>query len=344
MRISVARAETEQEALGDGDDNTLWESAWSLVASINCRLLGSDPAPDPALLDVDMHDLWHMYWHGAINTAPGSPKLYRLALSIIQIREQGVLIRGSEPHSFKGSPTAPDQYSEDETSLARTSDSARIWTDLPFLVEDMTAHWTNSHATLSSAQRLSGAQFLSHMAAAGAVEDDALCGIALIVLREALETPRQLGRVTATERDRARCLHDLTVADLLPSANAWLFTTGRKLVQLSDDEWSESPADVGALGELVGGGGAVYGNSFKDVPARGGFSPQRWMWWLRRLEEITTLAEQNDRAKKVGEGGRSLPIFIRGVMDNMMLIAEQTNGAVARMAKADGGVRHRPVV
>ncbi|KAB5571715.1 hypothetical protein GE09DRAFT_1185300 [Coniochaeta sp. 2T2.1] len=345
LRVSVmARAETEQEGLRDGDDNTLWESAWSLVASINSRLLESGPSPDPALLDIDMHDLWHRYWHGAINTSPGNPKLDRLALSIIQIREQGVLIRDSATHgSSKGSPTAREQNPEDEMPLAMTSNGARIWTDLPFLVEDMTAHWTHSRATLSSAQRLSAAQFLAHIAAAGAVEDDALCGIALVVLRHTLETPRQLGRLTATERNQDRRSQDLTVADLLPSANAWLFTTGRKLVQLSDDEWNESPADVGALGELVVDG-ARHDDPSEDVPAHGGFSPQRWMWWLRRLEEIGTLAERDDRAKEIGEGERSLLTFVRGVMDNMMLIAEQTNGAVARMVQAGGGVGYRPVM
>ena len=38
-------------------------------------------------------------------------------------------------------------------------DSRRIWTDLAFLLQNMTAHWTNDCA-MSSCERLSGSQFL----------------------------------------------------------------------------------------------------------------------------------------------------------------------------------------
>ncbi|KAK1772315.1 hypothetical protein QBC33DRAFT_574938 [Phialemonium atrogriseum] len=257
MRTSIiARKDGEQSALQDGDENTMWQSAWSMMASINSRfaLADSVSAPDPTLLDIDMHDLWHTYWHGAANTAPNSPKLDRLALQIIQSREQG--------------------------TLAVTSEGYRIWTDLPFLVQDMTAHWIHNCAVMGSAQQLSGAHFLALLAAAGTAADDALCGIALVVLREALETPRGLGHLTARSRDPDRQLQDLSVADLLPPANAWLFTAGRKLVQLSDVEWNRCPTDVGKLGELVLAQSATTDPTFAEValPSHGGFSPQRWTW------------------------------------------------------------------
>ncbi|KAH6855561.1 hypothetical protein B0I37DRAFT_411544 [Chaetomium sp. MPI-CAGE-AT-0009] len=70
-----------------GDDNTMFQSAWSMAAAINISLVSSRSTPDPAALDVDMHDPWHMYRQGAINTAPNSPKLDQLALQIIQAKE-----------------------------------------------------------------------------------------------------------------------------------------------------------------------------------------------------------------------------------------------------------------
>ena len=88
---TVAQDADAQLARQAGGQNTMWFGAWSMVTAINKRLAlqPSDTAMDPAMLDFDMHDLWHIYWHGAINTEPDSPKLDRLALHIIQTREQG---------------------------------------------------------------------------------------------------------------------------------------------------------------------------------------------------------------------------------------------------------------
>ncbi|KAK3897067.1 hypothetical protein C8A05DRAFT_20093 [Staphylotrichum tortipilum] len=316
--IQSARA---QSALSDGDANTMWQSAWSLAASINTRVASSPLPPNPALLDIDLHDLWHTYWHGAINTAPDSPKLDRLALQIIQAREQGVLTR--------------EQTSEtSRVSLeAMASNGQRLWTDLPFLVEDMAAHWTNGCAEMSSAQRLSGAQFLALLAAAGGAVDDAICGVGLVVLREALETPRPLGTLGAADGDPGRQIGGMSVADLLPAANVWLFTAGWKLVRLSDGGW-EGGDGVG-LGELVTSGRYRW-----EVPRHGGFSPQRWMWWLRRLDEIASKVEDGNADELGGFGA-----FVKGMMDNMLHIAAQTNGPVGQAAQQAGGmVRHRPQV
>jgi len=69
-------------------------------------------APDPALLDIDMHDLWHTYWHGAVNTDPDGPKLERLALPIIQSREQGMLAVATTDSSNLGVASAVATPSE----------------------------------------------------------------------------------------------------------------------------------------------------------------------------------------------------------------------------------------
>lgn len=349
---AIARAACVESAQRDGDENTLWQSAWSLSASINSRLVELPSLPDPALLDIDMHDLWHRYWHGAIHTAPDSPKLHRLVLGIIEAREQGTFTAGGVGSQLI--PAAEEMDEDDgrrqhlerhhDRTQATTSDGSRIWTDLPFLVADMTSHWAGDCATMSSAQRLSGAQFLALLAAAGAAPDDAMCGIALMVLREALETPRPLGRVGATmDSDPGRQMQDLSIADLLPAANAWLFAAGRKIVLLSDAAAAREdlfPEHVGGLGPLLvhaGDGGDATSTLGREL--QGGFSPQRWMWWLRRLDEIASLASQG------GEDTASLGLLVHGMMDNMMLIAQQTNGPVKRaLQQPDGPVSRRPPV
>lgn len=334
MRVSnIAREDLEQSSLNDGDENRMWESAWSMVASINSRVAAADSvlAPDPALLDIDMHDLWHMYWHGAVNTNPNSPKLDRLALQIIQSREQGTLTTNNDNLG----------------TAAVTTGGYRIWTDLPCLVEDMTSHWTRDCAMLSSAQHLSGAQFLALLASAGGAADDTLVGISLVVLREALETPRRLGHLTTRARDPDRQLDDLSIADLLPSVNAWLFTSGRKLVHLSDVNWNRCPTDVGKLGGLTLAQNASTDPTFSDVPLppHGGFSPQRWAWWRRRLEQLATLALHDPHATEVHDGQRSLVSFIQGMIDNMVLIAEQTGGSVAKaLRQSNRDVRFQPTM
>ena len=331
-----------QSARAAGDENTMWQSTWSMVASVNTRVASSLPAIDPALLDIDLHDLWHRYWHGAINTYPDSPKLDRLALQIIQTREQGVL-----NHQDQGT-----------TTEVTASNGRRLWTDLPFLAEDMTAHWTKNCASLSSLQRLAGAQFLALLATAGGAADDPLCGIALVVLREALEQPRLLGRLGPVNEDPSRRMADLTIAELLPAANAWLFTAGYKLVQLSDREWEGCDAEVGGFGELVGfvlglccgllltiihSVQVTPGRSTWELPRHVGFSPQRWVWWLRRLDEIAATVLEDDDEQR--EAGRCMRAFLEGMMDNMLHIAAQTNGPVAQAAKqAAGLVRHQPRV
>ncbi|KAK4122870.1 hypothetical protein N657DRAFT_646627 [Parathielavia appendiculata] len=313
-----------------------------LVSISSCLASAPLPGPDAALLDIDMHGLWHTFWHGAINTAPDSPKLDWLALHIIQAREQGVvLIQGFKPDDASGER---DRDRNNEPQAAVTFDGSLIWTDLPFLVPDMTAHWINESAAMSSAQRLSGAQFLAQLAAAGAAADDALCGIALEVLREALETRRSLGPLIATDQDSARQLRRLSVADLLPAANAWLFTAGRKLVQLSDAEREDRfPVEVGRLGELiVSSDAAPSGRITGEAPRHGGFSPQRWTWWLHRLDEINSLAAGDVRKDEMGHGSEGLGSLVRGMMNNMLLVAEQTNGPVREaVQRSNRLVSHR---
>lgn len=329
---AIAREASAQSALQSGDENTEWQSAWSMAASINTRMSAPiwDSPPDPALLDIDMHDLWYMYWHGAVNTSPSSPKIDRLALQILQLKEQGTLTVATNDKA--------------NTSPVTTSDGALVWSDLPFLVQDMTAHWTTTCAALSSQQRLSGAEFLALLATSGASADNALCGIGLVMLREALETPRVTGRLTTSDQASNRQLKDLSVADLLPSANAWLFAAGRKMIQLSDAEWNRGLDSSGKLGALVLDQSNIAAGL--ESPPHEGFSPQRWVWWLRRLEQISSiLTSAGGSGEDLDEESAELVRFVQGMMDNMILVAQQTNGAVAEiLRKSDRPVGHQPVM
>jgi len=98
------------------------------------------------------------------------------------------------------------------------------------------------------------------------------------------------------------------------------------------------PEHVGAFGPLLVHVGDA-GDATSGGGMRGGFSARRWIWWLRCLDEIASLANET------GEDAPSFGSLVHGMMDNMMLVAQQTNGPVRKALQQPGGlVSHRPRV
>lgn len=315
MRLSaIARQQWADSARREGNDNGLWVSTTSKWFSINLRF--SQCQVSSHALEIDLHDLWFMYYHASKNISHDNPALDRLAFQVMQAREQGALSRQSSgPHAIERAVTS----------------GGIIWTDLPFLVSDMTEFWIKDCAVMDAAQRLNFATFLAKLASVG-LASDKLCSIALIVLRDTLETPRPLGKlVNPSEEDPDRSLHDLSVGELLPAANVWLFQTGVKLIQLSDQQWNDCSNDIGHIGDLCRDDTSGFVNA-----TSAGFSPGRWVFWLRRLEEIVQEASN--------AGDDSLAEYASRVMDNMLLIVDQRDSSVKRQLEASPGVvRHQPV-
>ena len=247
------------------------------------------------------------------NISEDSPGLDRLALQIVQAREQDLLVRDSGTAS--------------EGLVQASTSDGNVWTDLPFLVPDMTKYWLEGRASMSSAQRLSFTKFLASLACAGVGRDDGLCGIALATLRETLETPRALGTSADQQQveDSSRLEAELSVAAYLPSANAWLSWAGLKIVQLSEQSWNKCFAPIGEPGSLLG-------------DSEPGFCAARWIYWLARLEGLAT------SFRDAGED--SLAAFATGMMDNMLITIEETGGVLRKdldAAYANGTLRHRTV-
>jgi hypothetical protein len=208
----------------------------------------------------------------------------------------------------------------------------KIWKDLPFLVRDMTNYWIQESGSMSTDQRRNFASFLAKLSAVG-VADDKLCGCALIVLRDTLESTRRLnkaapGPTVATdgqdhqkERERHQSNEDLSIAELLPAANMWLFNAPHKIIQLSDNSVNIFPPQVGMLGELARAEGVV--------PESGGFSSQRWLFWVKRLEQI-------GKSETVGEEGEEVTAFARKMMNNMLLPVGEFDSAMKRELAGQG--------
>lgn len=308
---NMLRRSVAEIARAEGDNNRLLESAGS-IENIHHRYSSSEkPASE---FEIDLHDLWFTYYHAAKNTTAQNPMLDRLVVQIIQARELGSLRRPS--------PADASVITE-----ATTSDGI-IWTDLPFLVPDMTGFWLQDWPMMSASNLLSFVTFLAKLASVGVCQDR-LSGVGLALLCDALETPRPLGASGEEHgEDPSRLPQDVTVAALLPAVNSWLCHCGHKIVQLADARWK---SDACSLGEL-----------FRDDPLCGsatptGFSPERWVFWLKRLEQIAKGADTAGDAR-LGE-------TVRKMMDNMLFIADERHSAVKQLLQNSPGViRHEPVI
>jgi hypothetical protein len=215
-------------------------------------------------------------------------------VQILQMQELGALVRKGE--------------NDDTTEEARTSDG-RIWEDLPFLVVDMTQFWLHHSGELRPTHRQNLASFLAKLCSVG-VGGDKLCGLALIILRNALESGKPLG--LAASHNEAT-IQNSGIVDLLPAANSWLFHASQKIIGLSDNSINVFAPEVGMLDGLARADGGV--------PENGGFSPQRWLFWFKRLEEIAS-DEQNE-----GHGHEARE-FARGMLGNMTILVYESDSAM----------------
>jgi hypothetical protein len=202
----------------------------------------------------------------------------------------------------------------------------KIYKDLPFLVGDMTDYWIRESGSMSTNQRQNFASFLAKLSAAG-VADDKLCGCALITLRDTLESTTRLGKdvpghtVVSERQDDRQSNEGLSIAELLPAANAWIFHAGHKIVQLSDNSVNIFPVQVGMLGDLARVEGVI--------PENRGFSPQRWLFWVKRLGEI-------EKSETGGDEEAGIATFARGMMNTMLNIVACSDSTMTRELARQG--------
>lgn len=252
-----------------------------------------------------MHDLWYLFFQASMNISGERGEQDRLIVQILFARELGVLLRKGENMEIV------------EEAVTR---DGKIYRDLPFLVGDMTDYWIRESGSMSTNQRQNFASFLAKLSAAG-VADDKLCGCALIILRDTLESTTRLGKGVPSptdgfeRQDDRRSNEGLSIAELLPAANAWIFHAGHKIIQLSDNSVNIFPVQVGMLGDLARAEGVI--------PETGGFSPQRSLFWVKRLGEI-------EKCETVGEEEAGVATFARGMMNSMLIIVSSSDSTMTR--------------
>ncbi|KAI1136517.1 hypothetical protein F5Y05DRAFT_420241 [Hypoxylon sp. FL0543] len=163
-----------------------------------------------------------------------------------------------------------------------------MWTDMPLFAEDMIYFWNLEFAAMSRTQRRNLHYILSTVAG-GNIISDKLCAVGVLVLREALETPREMGTDDSENgEDESRTIQDLTILDLLGCAELWMLKARDPIMRLSANNFSEYPQEIGRLGPLAREAG---------VPENGGFSQERLGFWRHRLRDVirSRYPERDDR-------------------------------------------------
>lgn len=265
MSSSVSTPESlataKAEALADAASGELADlrgvAFYNRTWFITCRFTQAGESVES--LKNQFHELWYMYYQLARFTSSESPEQDRLALDIVRILGRG------EP-----------------------------WTEMPFFASDMLELWKESFAVLSSTHRVNVASFMAKLVAAK-VAFDQLSGIALTLLHDTLEEERALGsteEADSDEEDAKRHLDQLTIAQMLPCLHRWIKDTDHTLVELSNC----SGNDVSSTAALGQAGGPLLHQWLLETRSlsSAGFSPWRFMFWIKRLLQIREAARAAD--------------------------------------------------
>lgn len=297
--------ESTRQSIARGEFKEVREVAFSnrtwVVTSRYCDI--GDGADS---LEGHIHSLWYMYYELGRNISSESPEHEGIVLDIIRIQGMGPLTRPVRGVSG--------------IDIARTIDGT-LWNDLPFLAGDMTDFWVNNGASMSGTHRLNFATFLAKLASARVVKDR-LCQVALLIFRNLFESCQALRTGEySDEEDPNRGIKQLEVFHLLPAAISWLKIASHNLLLLSEVYWNDCPSDISK-------GGEEFLESELGQRSPAGFSPWRYMFWLRRLHEIQV------EAKDANE--KALEELATDGIEYMVNTIKERNSEVLR-AYANGG-------
>jgi hypothetical protein len=245
---------------GYDDIDATWHSIrmFTIVIATQYARGANSDLPKKYRYEYDLQELWYWVVQSARYIAADHPAQDRLMSQVLHTREMGVLSRKI------------GEGDDQETEIATTSDG-NIWSDLPFLVDEVQAAWRMS-ANFPSVERHNLSAFVARLASVG-VRDPELGLVAIWILRDTLETPRPLTKKEDTSDSEEPLI---TIADLLPVTMAWFLYCGHKIESLCIlNQDFESDSETGELAKRA------------NVTPNSGFSVARWIFWRDRLEEIS---------------------------------------------------------
>lgn len=154
-----------------------------------------------------------------------------------------------------------------------------------------------------------------------------MCQIALILFRSLFEERQGLrSGEESDDEDPKRSMHQLEIFHLLPAAVAWLRHTGHNLILLSEVYWNDCPS-------IIRKGGEMFIESELGQRSSTGFSPWRYIYWLKRLHEI------QEEAKEAKE--ELLEEYATRAIDYMLSKLVQRNSEILRAYQHGGDALHQ---
>ncbi|KAK7229494.1 hypothetical protein V2G26_001664 [Clonostachys chloroleuca] len=225
-----------------------------------------------------LHDLWYIVIQAAKSIEPLNPAQDTLIRHIMLMKAVGRLRRASSPLS----PTIANK------GLAGFSDGAELWSGLPLLARDLTEEFSTYRYYQDTAydtdKRKNLSAFIGRLLSVGLYDGSALCALSLF--RETLETSRPLVADESSEptpdtlwaiEDLIYPLHHLVIA----SDFSLTVLSSKRSAAVAVTASTVNPADyphLAGLGELAAQAGIPSSST--------GFSPDRWRFWIQRLEEL----------------------------------------------------------
>lgn len=243
----------------------LWWHFRMRIRNTTSRYIGT--ANPIGVFEIDLHELWMELIEAAKVTSPDDAAAEQLVLQVIMARELGHISRRRPPASATSG--YGDRSAPAHVEYAITTSNERMWVDLPFLATDLQAFWRDNIVTMDKVERTNLAGICGRMSASGLC-DPHITSCALILFREALETPR---RTLSTDDGSEAALSDYT-----PAVQAWSLDGAYQILNLCMQDYipppgSDSDPDWRASGALLP----------EEVV---GFSMTRWRSWINRLRDV----------------------------------------------------------
>jgi len=203
-----------------------------------------------------LHDTWDRLIYAAKVIPSTSAEHDRLVTLISTVRELGTFTRARK-----------NENGLEEVEEAKLPTSQRLWTDLPYLAQDIQAFWINEFANLGSEEKESLATFTAKLCASGICSAE-LAQCALWLFKTTLETESS----SDTQAN---------MSSLLPALLQWMKHSNHKLISLCVGK--SSPSRSAALDSSVTSPGLLAKEA--QVSSEG-LSVERWLFWRRRLGEL----------------------------------------------------------
>lgn len=264
---------------------------------------------DGAGLEERLHELWGEVFYSAKHISTTSYEHDRLVTLILEARQLGPLARRGDQEG------------------AVLPNGQRLWTDLPYLVQELERVWLLESFKFAATERANLAAFTAKLCAVGVCPDE-LSRCALWLFKETLEVERPLHLPDASESDLRP-----SIVDSLPACLAWLRFNNFKLARLSAMDFDPvihrdegKPESSTALGALAG----------SSEISQNGFSMKRWLFWRRRLRELYNTGDSEvmkltrDCFEVAAQTGRLIGIEIPGEQQYLARVFEALDRELAR--------------